>query len=697
MRKPYLALLCLLPLISCGGDSETQAPAPVEDVFSAIETQEIDGTGGMIGDDTVVVTVPAGALSAAAELKLERSTEERPFGQDGDAVTYRLRGVPAGFTQPLTVRIAPQAPVDDVPYAALGTAGRSTSEDGEQVGYRVVPAVALGDTAISFTIDPQEAGPGKDNTSVMDVIFLYLQFYDCLYTEHQHFLVAFPSGVSTSQAAEVGVMLEQAYTTIHDGLGFDFSRRTDWPIDVTLKELSPTVFGYQYSKPGSYEGGYLELNTLKLGETDDLRRTIGHEFFHIAQTLYYPPDQKVTDKFLWLEEACSVWSEVLFSANPDFVSLIRDGNQYEPYWGLADETFSGKQTHGYGMSAAVKYLAGRFGTSIVESFFDGVHADRHPADCMLDAAGAHESPALWWSDFLARYSENGIYSDMAPTDLALNFVTSSRRFTIDAPEDTLKTFSEGYLDLSGRMFRVDLDKDTWDPDRFLELSLAGDGGHGDLTVWSYGSGPLVRLSGPAAGTVRVENLQELKDANRDLLVLVTNGRAEPPYTTETDITLKVHLKGEPAILKYDIVSFRMDVVITRQTSDGPYTYGTTELVATRGAYDGFVYTGTHVNVYNGDRDSLVVRIDPLEPRVESFEVWSWKADNRTDVPVLRVEGGDIPYIKDGYDYLARVDGTDTCGKITHVSGDYDPNMNEYWYSYVSYACEADSYVQLKFE
>ncbi len=697
MRGLFPVLPALLLLVSCGGDSTGPAPAP-EPEYEVVAEGDVDEGGGTVGDGTVEVSVPAGAVQDQTTLKILSSTGDRPFGDDGDGVVYRLEGLPADFAEPLTVTLRPETPVSAEPMVGVGRLALCPSAGEERMGYMVRSATAQGDSLLTFELAPSP-GAAKDTPTIAAVAFLYLIGYDTYFSEHDHFAVAFPSGVTASQAAEVGIMLEEIYVELGEGegLGFSYANRTHWPILVVLKELESTVFGYSYALPNDYNAGWLELNTLKLGDAADMRISAGHEFFHLVQTWYYPADGWTIWKYLWLEEACAVWSESVFGGNPGYVSPIRDGNEYEPFWGLANVSTSGKQNHGYGMSAAIKYLVDRFGESIVEAFFDGVHANEGTADCLLNVIGVHESPALWWPDFLSLYCENAVVSDMPAVDLARSLVHSSQRFAIAAPEDTLRSFTWEYMDLSARMFRVNLDKDEWDPNKELFFSLSGDDGHGDLTVWSYGSGPLVRLAGLAGGVQQVGDLQALHDANRDLLVLVTNTRAVAPYTSVRDITLEVHLKGPDEILESYEVSCWSDLLYMRDSSEGPWNSGSSEIVITNGAFTGNTFVGTDVNMF-GDRDSIRVTVDPVQMKVVDFEVFAWKGNNRTDVPVYRLEGaGEIDLVKDQHNrYVARAEGAAACALIDHVSGHYDPDTNDWWYTILGCTCEPDSYVEFRF-
>lgn len=700
MRRPVLPLLVLLPLLflfSCSDDS-TGPSGGADPEYEVVAEADVGTGGGTVGDDGVEVTVPAGAFAQEVTLTLSASTDDRPFGDDGDDVTYRLDGVPSDFSGALTITLRPESGVAAEPYVGLGRSALVTSLGDERVGYRVVTPAAEGDSLLSFELEPPTT-EGKDEPSVISVVFSYLAGYDTYFSEHNYFQVAFPSGVTANQAAEVGVMLEDCYDLLGEdaGIGFSYANRTRWPIMVTIKELSPTVYGYAYSLPDDYNAGWLELNTLKLSDAANLRRTAGHEFFHLVQSWYYPEYTWTIWKYMWLDEACSVWSEALISGDDTYVSLIREGNEYEPFQGLANTATSGAQNHGYGMSAAVKYLADLYGDAVVESFYDGVLADEAPADCMLDAAGAYATPAVWWPEFLTAYCENTVYTDMPPADLAASLVTSSRRFKIEAASDTLKTFTNTYMDLSARMFRVDLDKAQWSDDEELVFSLDGDDGHGDLSIWSYGAGGLARLVGPVAGTQTVDGLQARHDANQDLLILVTNTRAVAPYQSTTDITLEVRLQAPQEILGADEVSCWSELIIARDTNTGPTSWSTSNITIVDGAFTGYTYIGTDVNAL-GDRDSIRAVIDPERMVLTEFQVFEWAANNSTDVPILRLEGsGEIALVKDQSNrYVARVEAAAACAVVDHISGYYDPYMNEYWYSLQSCTCDEDSYIELRF-
>lgn len=664
MRYTILLLPLVLLLGSCGGDSGTSPAVDPEPTYNLVAEAPVDDTGGTVGNETVEVDVPAGAFSGEATLKILASNDDHPFGSDSDGVTYRIEGLPSDFSAPLTVRLKPSAPVDNEPLVGLGMTGLATSSGEEHLGYRVLPATAAGDTAVTFEITPTTPA-GKDVGLPIAAAFLYLIGFDTYLSAPGHFVVAYPSGVTGAQASQVGLMLESAYDKFGAGdMGFSYAKRTQWPIYVGIRELKPTLFGLCTALPNDYNAGWLELNSLKLAEAEEMQRTIAHEFFHLVQTWQYPAWSITIKKYLWLEEASAVWSEGLFTDDPDFVSTIRGGNEIEPYYGLANTEASGAQVHGYGMSSAVKHLVDTYGEAIVPELFEGVTENESTAACMIDAVSAHEGVPIWWQDFLIAYTENRVYDDFPPSQAVTSLVGGSQRFRIEDDTDRTMTFTKSMMDLSGAMFRIDLDKDTWDVDEILTFSLSDDNDLGSLTAWSYGSGPLERLAGPTYGDLEIADLQAIKDANRDIVVLVVNGNAMAPYTDKRDITLQVDLAKPPPslnVMSINRASISVTIDAVLSNASGPLPNYT-------------VHAQANVSWYNGalrcavENDTFSIVVDP-----ETYQLGSWSAVDKYEslggnwiVKRLAGSGG---LALDDWESNAlryRLQGPETCAHVTRV-------------------------------
>ncbi len=664
MRYTILILPVLLLIGSCGGDSGTSPTPNPEPTYTVVAETPIDAAGGTVGNESVSVDVPAGAFAAEAILTIQASNDDRPFGSAGDGVTYRIEGIPDDFSAPLTVHLRPSAPIGDEPLIGFGMSGMATSTGEERVGFRVLPVSAVGDTAVTFEIEPVAAAD-KNVGLPIAAAFLYLIGYDTYLSEHEHFLVAYPSGVTGAQAGEVGVMLENAYNELGpEGLGFSYANRTQWPIYVGIKELDPTLFGLCTVLPNGYNAGWLELNSLKLAEAEEMQRTIAHEFFHLVQSWQFPSWSFTVQKYLWLQEACSVWSEGLFSDDENFVSTIRGGNEIEPYYGLANTEASGAQLHGYGMSSVIKHLVDTFGEAIVPEIFEGVTENESTAACLVDAVSSHEGVPVWWQDFLIASTENLVYPDMPAAQAVNGLVGGSQRFRIEDDNNRLKIFTRSMMDLSGAMFRIDMDKDTWDPAEILTLTLSGDGSLGSLTAWSYGSGPLVRLAGPTNGELEIGDLQAIKDANRDIVVLVANGQGMAPYTDQRDISLQVELAKPPP--QFDVTTVNrvsISVFVDAQLSNASSVIPGYQINAQADVswYYGALRCATANDTFN-------IVVDP-----ETYELGAWSAvDKYTSIGgnwfVKRMAGTAgldlFDWDENGLTY--RIRGPETCAHLTRV-------------------------------
>ncbi len=167
---------------------------------------------------------------------------------------------------------------------------------------------------------------------------------------------------------------------------------------VYIEDLGEDAYGHYSNSIWGNNHGYIQINSEKINNLKEMKTTIGHEFFHFVQSLYDPRGSytkaKCFSKHAWLDEACAVWSEAMFSDNPNYVSKVYDGNEDEPLSGisrgLSKETYQG---YGYGMSAVIKYLVKKRGEGIVLDFYKQIKSGKSSVEALLNIAG---SPDVWY-------------------------------------------------------------------------------------------------------------------------------------------------------------------------------------------------------------------------------------------------------------------------------------------------------------
>ena len=65
------------------------------------------------------------------------------------------------------------------------------------------------------------------------------------------------------------------------------AKEQKWPVDVTIKRLDTaksSVYGYSINSMWGNNYGYMQFNFDKIDETENMKVTAGHEFFHLVQS-----------------------------------------------------------------------------------------------------------------------------------------------------------------------------------------------------------------------------------------------------------------------------------------------------------------------------------------------------------------------------------------------------------------------------
>jgi len=378
VRRSFVFILIWVAagLWGCSGSDNGARPDPGGD---ALATATIGSDGGTLTGGEATLVVPPGAFTDATDLGLYTDVAATPFpGHEGSPL-YRVEGLPASYEKPLTIRFAvPEGGTDAL--VAMGERNFSTSVPGMVTGFHML-ATVVADTTATASV-PAATGPAEDAEGPLPVWFLRVNDYEtdaaptapgAAPAAVSHFSISYPKG-GAALAATLETALEHAYTTFNSW-SFSYSRRTSWPVPVTLCVLADTTFGYFTPSRWGNNHGTLEFNINRMDEEEELQATTAHEFFHLGQALYdnrnrWTKARTPSDCF-WLDEACSVWCEKYFVARADFASKSRTSREREPF-----ERFhvpadgDGPGFHGYGMAPLIEYLSQRQRKEVVRKIYD---------------------------------------------------------------------------------------------------------------------------------------------------------------------------------------------------------------------------------------------------------------------------------------------------------------------------------------
>jgi hypothetical protein len=238
---------------------------------------------------------------------------------------------------------------------------------------------------------------------------------------------------------------------------------------VEVKKLSGAdAYGYFIPSRYSSDWNSLVINSQKLSEKEEIKRTIMHEMTHFVQ-YYYDPRWVVTKSFvggdfLWMDEAVAVWAESLYVEG---ISSVQLGNQFCPLEGFSPLTGEEKNAHGYGMAGLVRWIADRYGNDkIVE-----LHKQQEAGATSVYDAFDDAFPDLFveYGIFLKDYIRANGVKDL------LQGVSRNKMY-LNSMNEVKSKEPIGCKPYSAFIERINIDPDFALPDGKITLSINVEGG-----------------------------------------------------------------------------------------------------------------------------------------------------------------------------------------------------------------------------
>jgi hypothetical protein len=544
MRRVVLgAPLALLFLLGCSNDSTKPHENPSSPPLSEAT---IGPGGGVLETEDFSLSVPEGAFREEVDLRLYLMEEGLP-GIETSSRAFRVEGLPVSFAAPLEVRLGISGEREGTPLVLVGE--KTFVKSGGEVLLAWRPQEAREEEGfLVASLEPPPDGKSARGSDLMDLALGAAYHWQTLTTQQGHFRISYPSTVHQT-AADLGTYLEEAYTKFLD-LGFEYDKRTRWPIWVSIEHMSDTVFGEAVASMWGHNYAWMRFNWDKVDDEAALRVTAGHEFFHLVQDFYDPRSawarSRSASRHYWLDEATAVWSEELFSDDPDYVPDVRNGLVLEPFQGVQGGAVDGQQSHGYGMSAVVKHLAKERGPTVVKSIYDAIAGGDHPAKALERAAGGPY--AEWLNDFFVQYFTGRIYGT-----LEVQFMVQGRleEWKVLSEEDTLREFRRYPPALAAMTYKVVLGNPGLDDDASAEFTVDGTRPR-KLNVFSYaytsdtGDPTLIATD---SDRIVIPHIKTIMEGRKFLvLILVNEDDDAPDYIATADHTVTVRiLPGAPVL------------------------------------------------------------------------------------------------------------------------------------------------------
>lgn len=574
---PVMLIIFLMLILGCSEDSPTE---PKEEGIKTLSTKTITSSGGSIKTDNIEIVIPSGAFSTSQEIKILESTDENLFSTNVVSDFFVLEGLPTEFAEPIKVKIKSTGTLSDSAYISVGEHNFISSLNEETTAYNLISAKDSSGFIIA-TIPPmmnQSLGKSSNNSSIkvdnLSINLGAIAGYVSYKSEQGHFKINTPSSVIT-QAYDLADYLETAYSKF-ESIGFSYSRRTKWPVNVTIKRLNTNkneVYGYSINSMWGNNYGYMQFNFDKIDEAENMKITAGHEFFHLVQSLYDPryaySKAKSPMPNYWLDEASSVWSESFFSNTSNYLSPIFSDNVFDVFKGAKtgnEKIKSGE--YGYGMASFIKYVTNKYGDSKLVEVYDNIYNGKSPFQSLSEILPINVG--FSWHSYLKNLLSFDLYSgdSFRPGILSSYSTGEHQKFIIKSVRDSLATYKSQLSDLSATIFSVDNQFKEMSSGSILEFTCKD---------WKF---QLYKITSSSSEMIEsgkdiltVDNFKQLTEDGYKIIAVLYNDDYDSPFENNKEYEMEIRLKTQTKIKGIEIfITYDGTYQMTDNLGSDVFTY-----------------------------------------------------------------------------------------------------------------------------
>jgi hypothetical protein len=586
-----LVLLALVFLcFSCEKETKTPDDQPNDPDPDPSSTVSINSLGGKLIWENFTLEVPEGCFSQSFQISLLDEESGANFGENELSPFYTLTGIPQNFKENLRIILSPEGNVTGAVFAVLGENTIATGQQGQKIRFRFEEVVNEGGK-YSFEIAPFDE-PEYASIDTIHLVVGLVKNHE-RYATKGHFAI-YGEANHISQAVDLGEYLEAAYEKYKSPeMGFDYSRRTNWPLRVNLKEMEDDTYGDFVASKWGVNYSTININTKILSDPEALQTTAGHEFFHMVQSLYDPRNGFIKavshPDHYWLEEASSVWAEELFTDHPNtYNSPSRNGYQNESFLGWLHNVENDPAGHGYGMSSLVKYIVKNHGADKIKDIFENIYN----GESFLLTAINNALPVTLgssYANFIDQYTQSQLYKDFGTANLVSS---NNGTFEINTIDDILASFEASYEALSANAYLVHANFTGFSDQDALLLKTSN---AGKKLVYKL-VGSALTVLGTAVGEFTIPQIKQLQQENAIILVIVVN---ESYSSSNIKLDVKVIRPPAPTWNQIAVSINDLPVVFERLSlPEGTITTYDTDLNSdlrdwsNSGLVDNYVFTAT---------------------------------------------------------------------------------------------------------
>jgi hypothetical protein len=631
---PLISVLVISLFVGCSSDDDDKPdPIPGEKT-----TMTIGSSGGDITLNAFTLRVPAGAFQESHSLTItETNTGETGF-EEVFSKTYEVEGIPGDYALPIEVGLISDTDLPEGSRFALQEEGFVTSLDTVATKTRI-----LNTKADAFemwaVLDAPEDGLQSGNSEAepreeakLEFSLFGISSYATYTTSDGKFAISFPAE-HLDKIYTLGANLSEAYTTI-ENIGFSFDERTNWPMEVTVKNLKASVFGYASASIWGENYGSIEINLLHINKAAELKTTVGHELLHVAQSLYDPRNSFSKAKFasshLWLDEAVSVWFERIISGDPTYVSPVFETAAATGLIGAqVAQSATYRADYGYAQAPLIQYIENEFGRDKIAKFYDEIAKGKSAFDAINQSLP--QSISSFWHDYLDELLTFSIYSSdgFGPSWLIGN------AFRTELPSSPFSTFGSGSGPLSAKLYYFrDPNDYTRSAHGIFELQESASSDQ-QVHVFKFNSSGAEHL-GTAPDSVFVKDYNQLLDNGYKVVAVVASSGLDLTPGAFDDYQFNPFVIEE---INLSFFRFNLSVKSTEMVTkpDTSYTHETTLILSNSFYYSNnsgpmsfnrsgnavtYSYSYTYVNTtFN---TTATISFDDLSTgiprRIESFSI-----------------------------------------------------------------------------
>jgi len=537
--------LCFI-FYSCSKEEIEQEEnnAPIISTGKVVTEKTIGMEGGSLKAENFEVTIPVRTFSAPVKVSITKISDNG-FGSNALTDAYLINNIPSNATGKLKLSLKIPSTTGNVTLMLISNPF-SPSNYGEIISSVPINFEKNGDVAqIEVTLNDLTQSRGftrseNDESSYFSLGLQAVTGRTSLVTDGEHFKISYPV-IMDEEATNLGDYLEEALEKITlSPLNMSTRGRTSWPIDVTIRKLKSNQDGF--FEPSILGNNYASLtfNQDKIDDVTQMRATAIHELMHLVQSLYDSRNRYSKAKFesptLWLDEAVAVWCEGLMMTEASYVPSVRHGHEMAPFEGNFVNRPEDPQNFGYGMSAMIKYITGQYGNACISSIYDKVQNGSKAIDAVKE--GLNKLYWEWYGQFIAKYTEGKIYSDMG---LQMILGNDPPVVSYDTKSDTLKTVSANYQPLQTRFYKLQINGDNLEDNSKLSIKTK-DPNFEYFALYKYKGSEFSLIA--QGSTISFEGIKKVLTDGYQCLLTVTNTQYSYSSTAARDIDVQIMLQHQ---------------------------------------------------------------------------------------------------------------------------------------------------------